>query len=91
MLCVFRPVRASARTSVSNCEDIAVTRETLVHDCMKAALTKFDLNPEDIDDYVMITVLMDKAVIHRKLQPTECPFSIIQTLAKVCYQLPYFS
>ncbi|KAF6028330.1 DGKQ [Bugula neritina] len=76
------PVRASARTSVSNCEDIAVTRETLVHDCMKAALTKFDLNPEDIDDYVMITVLMDKAVIHRKLQPTECPFSIIQTLAK---------
>ena len=52
---------------------------------MKLALTRFGLIDENIDNFVMTTVLVDKAIIDRKLQSEERPFSLIQSIAKVRY------
>ena len=52
---------------------------------MKLALTRFGLIDENIDNFVMTTVLVDKAIIDRKLQSEERPFSLIPSIAKVRY------
>lgn len=50
---------------------------------MEMALKGFGLQEADIDDYVMTTVLVDKAVIDCKLALDERPFHLIQELDKV--------
>lgn len=60
-----------------------MNRETTVSECMKKALDQFGFQDEDVNKYVMTTVLVDKAVIDKKLPLTECPFNLIQNIAKV--------
>ena len=52
-------------------------------ECMRLALSRFGLQDEACDNFVMSTVLVDKAITDRKLKPDECPFDIIQNIAQV--------
>lgn len=83
------PCRPLQERSTSNCESIAVTRETTAEQCVKLALSKFGLQDENPDNFVMTTVLVDKAIMDRKLSLEERPFDIIQNIAQVCYYLTY--
>ena len=77
---ICRPLQ---QKSTSNCESIAVTRDTTAMECMRLALSRFGLQDEACDNFVMSTVLVDKAITDRKLKPDECPFDIIQNIAQV--------
>lgn len=81
---LFRPLQEK---STSNCESIAVTRDMTADQCMKLALSRFGLQDEDCNNFVMTTVQVDKAITDRKLQLDECPFNIIQNIAQVSAQL----
>jgi len=50
---------------------------------MTLALSKFGLQEHPIENFVMKTVLVDKAVTHQKLDPDQRPFDLIQSIAKV--------
>lgn len=51
---------------------------------MEQALARFGFQDEDISKFVMTTVSVDKAVNDHTLEPDECPFALIQNIAKVC-------
>lgn len=68
-----------------------MTRDTTAQHCMELALSSFGLQEVNIDNFEMITVLVDKAIIDRKLEPEERPFSIIQAIDKVGTSLLIFT
>lgn len=54
-----------------------------VNQCIELALSRFGFNEEEFDNFVMTTVLVDKAIVDRKLGLDEHPFDLTQAAAKV--------
>lgn len=80
---MFNLLCRPCQQSTINYVEVAVTRETTAEEIMSTALEKFKLESEDINNFVLTTVQVDKAIIDRKLALDEQPFNVIQTIAKV--------